>query len=140
MPISTRLLLGGFYGAAFLSLLLPFPSRHGIALPWEHGTQFFFQTYRFPLVLALSLVLNILAILFTRQKLLALAAAAVNAFYAIGGLAFAVWIFVMLGGIGRLDPQDPYIFLCVVFVPAVAALSFYGVYSSGASNNRWRGP
>jgi hypothetical protein len=140
MPISTRLLLGGFYGAALLSLLLPFPSHRGIALPWEHGAQFFFQTYRFPLALALSLMLNILAIVFTRQRVLVLAAAAVNAFYALGGLAFAAWLFVMPGGFGRLDPQDPYIFLCVMFVPAVAAMSFYGAYSAGASNNRWRGP
>ena len=140
MPASTRFLLGGYYGLVLLSLLLPYPPRHHFVLSWDHRAQYFSQTHRAGLVLLLSLLLCLIAILWIRQRLLTFTAAVINGFYAVGGFALFVWFLLMPGGYGAVVPEDAYIFLCAIFVPVVAAISFYESYRASAPNQRLERP
>jgi hypothetical protein len=137
MATSTRLLLGGFYLAAIVSLFLP--NGHSINLPW-HGWHFFVQTHRFELALSTTILVSLAAILFTGQRVLALVAAIVNGFYALGSFALLLRGFLQAGRIGYLDSGTLFLVFGVLFVPAVAAVSFFQMCRTLAPNKRWKGP
>jgi hypothetical protein len=137
MSKSTRFLLGGYYGAAVVSLILPLRFRRQYLLPWEHDAQFFLQAHRLELALLLSLAVCLIALLWVNHRLLALAAAGINASYAVGGVSLFAWFIAVPGGFGLIRAEDAYIFLCVIYVPVVAAISFFHSYRVKAPNNRF---
>jgi hypothetical protein len=69
---SARFLLGGFYLANLLAFF--------IGSLFSHGHEFLSRGNQFSLLLVLSAAVSVLAVTFTRPRMLALAAAAINAF------------------------------------------------------------
>jgi hypothetical protein len=133
MSISTRFLLGGFYLANLLAFFIGSITRPHFAQMFSHGHEFLSRGNQFALLVVLSAAVSVLAVTFTRLRMLALAAAAINAFYAVGGLLLFGIFFIEPGGFGKPTEEDPFVMLCVIFVPAVATMAFYGSYRRGGA-------
>ena len=141
MPTFTRVLLAGFYVAVLALILI-------VLMTDIHSRQLFeparllSSMNRFSFTVAASLILCLLALTFDHQRVLLLAAAGANAFYALGGFVLLIWP-LMRGRIGTIDPEDPLLFLFLVFVPAVAATAFFSHYQAigvAAPNHRLERP
>jgi hypothetical protein len=138
MTASTRVLLGGFYLATLMWAATNISHGHFYSFLIDHGPVLIWHLGAPTVLLLVSLLTCLSALLVTKSKVLALVAATINSFYALGGIVLFGWL-LALAHIRHFryhfESNDVYAAYFLIIVPGVAATSFFGTFRSWAPNN-----
>jgi hypothetical protein len=127
MTASTRILLGGFYIAALTWPATQLSHRHFDPFLVGHGPIVVWRFSALTVLLLASLLTCLAALVVTTSRGLTLAAASINFFYSLCGIALFVWLFVF-ARVHRFEYHfesgDVFAAYFLVLVPGVAAAAF----------------